>query len=108
MHCARRTSFVRLSGPLAYAGKKAVCTPCAFPCQFVIVRVLLLQRTKSLTESISYAYQNDQVECATEKRGVDELSGTLHNLIPLLLTNKTIRRTQQGSTEHGSLTINSR
>jgi hypothetical protein len=60
--------------------------------RFVIVRVLLLQRTKSLIESISYAYQNDQVECATEKRGVDELSETLHNLIPLLLTNKTLRR----------------
>jgi hypothetical protein len=43
-----------------------------------------------------------------KKQGVDELSETLHNLIPLLLTNKTIRRRQQGSTEHSSLTINSR
>jgi hypothetical protein len=43
-----------------------------------------------------------------KNRGVDELSETLHNLIPLLLTNKTIRRTQQGSTEQSSLTINSR
>jgi hypothetical protein len=40
--------------------------------------------------------------------GVDELSETLHNLSSLLLTNTTIRRTQQGNTEHGSLTINSR
>jgi hypothetical protein len=39
---------------------------------------------------------------------VDEYFETLHNLSSLLLTNKTIRRTQQGSTEHGSLTINSR
>jgi hypothetical protein len=34
-----------------------------------------------------------------ENKGVDELSETLHNLIPLLLTNKTIREAQQGSTE---------
>jgi len=34
------------------------------------------------------------------RRGVDELSEVLHNLIPLLLTNKTIRGTQQGSTEY--------
>jgi hypothetical protein len=43
-----------------------------------------------------------------KNRGVDELSETLHNLTSLLLTNKTIRRTQQGSAEHSSLTINSR
>jgi hypothetical protein len=43
-----------------------------------------------------------------KNRGVDELGETLHNLIPLLLTNKTIRRMQQGSTEQSSLTINSR
>jgi len=35
----------------------------------------------------------------SEKEGVDELVVTLHNLAPLLLTNKTIRQTQQGSTE---------
>jgi len=33
------------------------------------------------------------------KKEVDEERETLHNLISLLLTNKTIRRTQQGSTE---------
>jgi hypothetical protein len=33
------------------------------------------------------------------KRRVDELSKTLHTLSSLLLTNKTIRRTQQGFTE---------
>jgi hypothetical protein len=42
------------------------------------------------------------------KKEVDEHRETLHNLASLLLTNKTIRRTQQGSTEHSSLTINSR
>ena len=40
----------------------------------------------------------DNIGCAEENEGVDELSEVLHNLIPLLLTNKTIRRTQQGST----------
>jgi hypothetical protein len=34
------------------------------------------------------------------KKEVDELSETLHNLSSLLLTNTTIRRTQQGSTEY--------
>jgi hypothetical protein len=42
------------------------------------------------------------------KEGVDGLSETLHNLASLLLTNTTLRQTQQGSTEYGSLTINSR
>jgi hypothetical protein len=42
------------------------------------------------------------------KKEVDDERETLHNLASLLLTNTTIRRTQQGSTEHGSLTINSR
>jgi hypothetical protein len=46
--------------------------------------------------------------CSAENEGVDEKRETRHNLIPLLLTNKTIRRTQQSSTEHSSLTINSR
>jgi hypothetical protein len=46
--------------------------------------------------------------CTAEKEGVDEVSETLHTRIPLLLTNKTIRQAQQGSTEYGSLTINSR
>jgi hypothetical protein len=55
---------------------------------FAIVRVLLLQRTKS----------NDPA-CCRKRRGVDELSETLHNLTSLLLTNKTIREAQQGSTE---------
>jgi hypothetical protein len=56
----------------------------------------------------SAAHEIKQIECTVEKEGVDELSKTLHNLSSLLLTNKTIRRTQQGSTEYGSLTINSR
>ncbi|QJD99426.1 hypothetical protein HH212_04820 [Massilia forsythiae] len=42
----------------------------------------------------------DQAAGAEEKEGVDELSSMLHNLSPLLLTNKTIRRMQQGSTEY--------
>jgi hypothetical protein len=37
------------------------------------------------------------------RRGVDELSEVLHNLIPLLLANKTIRGAQQGSTEYKAL-----
>jgi hypothetical protein len=65
---------------------------CAGDHGFAIVRVLLLQRTKSLTESISWACQIDYVECVAEKRGVDGLNETLHNLIPLLLTNTTIRK----------------
>jgi hypothetical protein len=44
----------------------------------------------------------------TKQKEVDDERETLHNLASLLLTNTTIRRTQQGSTEHGSLTINSR
>jgi hypothetical protein len=38
--------------------------------------------------------------CTVEKEGVDEQGKTSHNLTPLLLTNKTIRGMQQGSTEH--------
>jgi hypothetical protein len=34
-----------------------------------------------------------------KEKEVDEQSETLHNLTSLLLTNTTIRRTQQGSTE---------
>jgi hypothetical protein len=34
----------------------------------------------------------DNAACVAEKRGVDELSEALHNLAPLLLTNKTIRK----------------
>jgi len=41
----------------------------------------------------------DNTAGAEEKDGVDELSDVVHNLLPLLLTNKTIRGTQQGSTE---------
>jgi hypothetical protein len=48
--------------------------------RFAIVRVLLRQCTKR------------QVVCTVEKEGVDELSETLHTLVPLLLTNKTIRK----------------
>jgi len=48
---------------------------------FAIVRVLLLQRTKS-----------KEFNVLQKQRGVDELSETLHNLTSLLLTNKTIRK----------------
>jgi hypothetical protein len=34
----------------------------------------------------------EKIECTAENEGVDELGETLHNLIPLLLTNKTIRK----------------
>jgi hypothetical protein len=33
------------------------------------------------------------------EEGVDDDQETLHNLIPLLLTNTTLRKVQQGSTE---------
>ena len=33
-----------------------------------------------------------RIACTEENKGVDEKRETLHNLIPLLLTNKTIRR----------------
>jgi hypothetical protein len=59
-----------------------------------------LQRTKSLTESTVKLATTTQVECTAEKDGVDELSELMHNLSSLLLTNTTIRRTQQGSTEY--------
>jgi hypothetical protein len=65
--------------------------------RFAIVRVLLLQRSKS-----------NRLKRTAEKDEVDDERELLHNLTSLLLTNKTIRRAQQGSTEHGSLTINSR
>jgi hypothetical protein len=72
-------------------------TTCASAPCFAIVRVLLLQRSKS-----------NRLKRTAEKDEVDDERETLHNLTSLLLTNKTIRRAQQGSTEHGSLTINSR
>jgi len=46
--------------------------------------------------------------CGEAKKEVDEHRETLHNLTSLLLTNKTIRGMQQGSTGYRSLTINSR
>jgi hypothetical protein len=42
----------------------------------------------------------DDVECAEENKGVDEKRETLHNLISLLLTNKTIRKRSKAVTEH--------
>jgi hypothetical protein len=56
---------------------------------FAIVRVLLLQRSKS-----------NRLKRTAEKDEVDELSELLHNLSSLLLTNKTIRQVRQGSTEY--------
>jgi hypothetical protein len=44
-------------------------------------------------------WQDRNDPAALKKKGVDEADEKLHNLIPLLLTNKTIRRIQQGSTE---------
>jgi hypothetical protein len=52
--------------------------------------------------------QRGNLALRPSEKEVDELSKTLHNLSSLLLTNKTIRAVQQGSTEHSSLTINSR
>jgi hypothetical protein len=43
-----------------------------------------------------------------KKTRVDELSETLHNLIPLLLTNKTIRKRSKAVPSTSSLKINSR
>jgi hypothetical protein len=42
-------------------------------------------------------------EAKRRKERVDELSETLHNLTPLLLTNTTLRTVQQGSTEYEAL-----
>jgi fructose-bisphosphate aldolase class 1 len=42
---------------------------------------------------------SENVLKSTMQKEVDELSETLHNLASLLLTNKTIREAQQGSTE---------
>ena len=64
----------------------------------------VLQRTKTRQSRAA----ESETTVRRNRRGVDELSEVLHNLIPLLLTNKTIRGTQQGSTEYRSLTINSR
>jgi hypothetical protein len=54
-----------------------------------------LQRKKSRTKSSSWLGCFDNSAGAAEKRGVDELSETLHNLIPLLLTNTTLRQQRQ-------------
>jgi hypothetical protein len=56
----------------------------------------VLQRTKMRQDQVV----ESETTVRQNRRGVDELSETLHNLIPLLLTNKTIRGTQQGSTEY--------
>jgi hypothetical protein len=52
--------------------------------------------------------QRGNLTLQPSEKEVDEQRETLHNLSSLLLTNKTIRRIQQGSTEQSSLTINSR
>jgi hypothetical protein len=65
---------------------------CAIARGFAIVRVLLLQRSKRPTKSSSWARCFDNTAGAEEKRGVDELSETRHNLSSLLLTNTTIRK----------------
>ena len=56
----------------------------------------VLQRTKTRQSRAA------ELETAVRRnrRGVDELSELLHNLTSLLLTNKTIRKAQQGSTEY--------
>jgi hypothetical protein len=54
------------------------------------------------------SWQSRKRVCTVEKEGVDELSETLHNLIPLLLTNKTIRKRSKAVPNTSSLKINSR
>jgi hypothetical protein len=55
----------------------------------------VLQRSR-----IGRCEDKSETTARQDGRGVDELRETLHNLTSLLLTNKTIRRTQQGSTEY--------
>jgi hypothetical protein len=54
------------------------------------------------------SWQSRKRVCTVEKEGVDEQSETLHNLIPLLLTNKTIRKRSKAVPNTSSLKINSR
>ncbi|WP_231570097.1 hypothetical protein, partial [Sporocytophaga myxococcoides] len=63
---------------------------------------------KTLTESNGYVGNVRREICNEANEGVDEKRETLHTLTSLLLTNTTLRTVQQGSTEQGSLTINSR
>jgi hypothetical protein len=48
----------------------------------------------------SAAHETQQFQRTVENEEVDGLSELMHNLTSLLLTNKTIRQAQQGSTEY--------
>ncbi|WP_460826054.1 hypothetical protein [Massilia terrae] len=62
-----------------------LCHPCGTPRGFAMIRLRFDEgRFKNLKRS--------------EKKEVDDHRETLHNLASLLLTNTTIRETQQGST----------
>jgi len=52
-----------------------------------------------ISKGIKVLSCNVEVDVASERKEVDGKRETLHNLTSLLLTNKTIRRAQQGSTE---------
>ena len=54
---------------------------------------------KTITKSSSCVDDRSRGDLRCSKKEVDENHEMLHTLFPLLLTNKTIRRTQQGSTE---------
>jgi hypothetical protein len=64
-----------------------------------IIRIRFGVACKTLTKSSSYIRNVFATYNEAGKKEVDDKRETLHNLISLLLTNKTIRRTQQGSTE---------
>jgi hypothetical protein len=60
---------------------------------------VLLYMIRSLAENDCRQAVKADRSLSVKKKEVDELNETLHNLSSLLLTNTTIRRTQQGSTE---------
>jgi len=60
--------------------------------------ILSLVENDSLPRQARQILRDRAANNATQNE-VDDSSETLHNLSSLLLTNKTIRRTQQGSTE---------
>ncbi|MGI4845980.1 MAG: hypothetical protein ACRYF7_22025 [Janthinobacterium lividum] len=76
--------------------QKITQPPCATTTAFAMI--LVFQRC--------IGSQNERQR--RKKEGLDDKRKTPHNLASLLLTNTTLRKVQQGSTEHGSLTINSR
>jgi hypothetical protein len=70
------------------------------PCGLSPALLSFAPSLKTTADSSSYGSFIELCLNGTMQKEVDEHRKTLHNLASLLLTNKTIRRTQQGSTEY--------